>query len=120
MDLHDWIDTADSIKAILQLHKTSIFLQVLTSCILIASIPITANLQTRESSLKLLHGECDNREWIFNFHLYVHLGRFYPRTLTYMITIRMSRSRWEAPDDSGKNSPQGKSFLSALKSINYE
>ena len=37
-----------------------------------------------------------------------------------MITIRMSRSRWEAPDDSGKNSPQGKSFLSALKSINYE
>ena len=25
MDLNDWIDTADSIKAILQLHKTSIF-----------------------------------------------------------------------------------------------
>ena len=38
-NLNDWIDTADSIKAILQLHKTSIFLQVLTSCILIASIP---------------------------------------------------------------------------------
>ena len=26
MDLNDWIDTADSIKAIVQLHKTSIFL----------------------------------------------------------------------------------------------
>jgi hypothetical protein len=53
--------TEDSIKAVLQLHKTTVvfFLQVLTSCILIASILITANLQTRESCLKLLHGECD-------------------------------------------------------------
>jgi hypothetical protein len=35
------------------------------------------------------------------------------------LPIRMSRSRWDAPDDSAKNSPQGQPFHSALKSINY-
>jgi hypothetical protein len=28
-------------------------------------IPITANSQTKESCLKLLHGECDYKECIF-------------------------------------------------------
>ena len=110
MDLNDWIVTADTIKTVLPLHKTSI-LFTCADILYSHCLSIAANLQTRESCLKLLRVECDYREWIF---LYISVD-FIPGPWLRWLAIKMSRSWWETPDDSANNSSQGKPFFSALK-----